>query len=188
VYNNVTNQSLSDIEHLKLGIYANWNLLNLFANHATFYPDEELIYTSFQGIESSFAGICLLNDQQATPYIFDRYVGGMGGVDITDGFSDNEKWFAMTNSRLDSFNEGDSLMLPPCIRLTILIPVNQTNNVGLALIVADTYYDWFIMPASKGIISNGRVLNPGKPHKIYSVSKPLARKSKHYKPVEDRSM
>ncbi len=168
---NVTNQSLSDIEHLKLGIYANWNLLNLFANHATFYPDEELIYTSFQGIESSFAGICLLNDQQATPYIFDRYVGGMGGVDITDGFSDNEKWFAMTNSRLDSFNEGDSVDVATMLTSDYFnLPVNQTINVGFALIVADTYYDLvYNARQARELFQTGGLLNPGNPSENFIV-------------------
>jgi hypothetical protein len=78
----------------------------------------------------------------SVPYGFDLIEGGNGGIDITKGFSDELKWFTMTNSRAKAGNMGDSINVASMLTSDfVTIEPQDSVRIIFANIVADNYND-----------------------------------------------
>jgi len=87
------------INNLNFGIFADWDIINYSLNKADFYKSSKLAYVYSSSTEQLYAGFQLLSDTIMKAYAIDNINGGEGGVDITDGFSDEEKYFVLTHKR-----------------------------------------------------------------------------------------
>lgn len=131
-----TGQTL--IENIKAALFADWELHKANANITGFDNELNLFYTQSNTNQVLYSGICLLNSNSGTPYGFDLITGGNGGLDITDGFSSDQKWFAMNNPRVNAGNNGDTINVATMLSSApFSIPANDTSEIGFALIVAD---------------------------------------------------
>jgi serine protease len=137
----IRNMASDPTGELRFGFYNDWDLINIKSNIGDFDSDNQLLYVKNISATTLYSGICLLNDDQSIPYVFDIITGGNGGIDITDGFSKEEKWFAMNNPRTHGGNNGDSLNIAQMLTYKIEnINANDTSTVAFAMLVADNLY------------------------------------------------
>ncbi len=87
------------ISDLRMGLFTDWDLWYSQANIAKYHTDLNMVYTYSYGNYIMYAGVVLLSDESSTPYCFHIISGGDDGIDISDDFSDDEKWDALSTVR-----------------------------------------------------------------------------------------
>ncbi len=136
------NTSDDNITGVKLSQFIDWNLYDAFANKADFNNNLNLFYTYTSGQQVLYTGICLLNNMSVIPYGFDLISGGNGGIDITQEFSNDLKWIAMTNSRPQAGNNGDSINIATMLTTDYFnIKKDDTVEIAFAEIIGNNYND-----------------------------------------------
>lgn len=94
----VKNTSSQTISNLYAGIIADWDILD-YSNNKVGYDAERKMGISYSTDSNLYFGIKLLSDQNVNHYAIDNFGGGMGGVNLSSGFSDAEKFTVLSNSR-----------------------------------------------------------------------------------------
>jgi len=95
----IINNIDTTIDNLNFGMFADWDIINYSLNKADYYSPSHLAYVYSTTTEQVYSGFQLLTDSTARSYAIDNVSGGEGGIDITNGFSDDEKYFILTNER-----------------------------------------------------------------------------------------
>lgn len=98
----ILNQSGNDLTNLYAGCFMDWDLLNQYENSADYDAQRRLayVYPYSGGIH---AGMMMINPATAIPYAFD-VDGANVSIDLEDGFSGFEKYYAMKTSRFQAGN------------------------------------------------------------------------------------
>jgi len=95
----IINNIDTTINNLNFGMFADWDIINYSLNKADYYAPNKLAYVYSTSTEEVYSGFQLLSDSIVKSYAMDNISGGEGGIDITNGFSDEEKYFVLTNER-----------------------------------------------------------------------------------------
>ncbi|MCK4661226.1 MAG: S8 family peptidase [Bacteroidales bacterium] len=138
----IINKNNYDIENLFTGIFADWDIIDANRNKIDFDEEHNLSYTYSNLSDIFYTGIKLLSNTPVKHYAIDNIQGGNGGVDITNGFSTEEKYFVLTNNRhnagglFDGNDVADVLSTGP-----ISIAVGDTVEIGFVLIAAENLYN-----------------------------------------------
>ena len=99
---NIQNNSLSNLTNLYAGIFADWDIddSTYASNRAEFDPNNRMGYAYYTGANGTYTGIQLLtNSAPVKHYAVDNVSGGAGGVDLTDGTSEAEKYLMLSTNR-----------------------------------------------------------------------------------------
>ena len=102
----IINNVDSFIENLNFGLFADWDIINYSLNKVDYNYSNKVAYAFYTGSTPVYSGVQLLSDSIARPYAYDNVAGGEGGIDITNGFTDNEKYLSLTNQRSMAGNTG----------------------------------------------------------------------------------
>ncbi|MEX1189090.1 MAG: S8 family serine peptidase [Bacteroidia bacterium] len=105
----ITNNGAQAIEGLHAGIFTDWELPEVENNDAVFDEENKINYAfSAEGI---YTGWILLSNQNAHAYNFNND-GSSGSIQLYDGFSDSEKFNALSGvvSRNNASGEISSLL------------------------------------------------------------------------------
>lgn len=136
------NEGTAELTDLKMSQFVDWDLFHYAENRTAFNTNLNLFYTYSGNNEVVYVGICLLNDMLSLPYGFDLVAGGNGGIDITSGFSNELKWFTMTNQRRIAGNNGDSVNVAAMLTTDYFsIAPNDSIEIAFAHIVGTNYND-----------------------------------------------
>jgi serine protease len=137
----VINTNQETIEDFYFSIFADWDISNAEYNKADYSDDENLIYTYSATDQNYYAGIQLISNQEVHYYNIDNIEGGNGGIDVTNGFSLEEKFFVMSNNR---YLAGEENFGNDVINVISAGPFNilpdDTATIVFSLIAADNYY------------------------------------------------
>ena len=143
---NLKNTSNTSVEGLKLSHFMDWNLYSGTANQIGYVAELNLSYTYSNANEIIYTGICLLNDMKSVSYGFDMIPGGNGGIDITNGFNNDLKWYTMNNSRLLAGNNGDSIDVASMLTTDFFsLNPNDSIEIAFAHVVSPNYADLITM-------------------------------------------
>ncbi len=138
----VFNRSPKDIQDFTLSVFADWNLDDLDANKVFFDEERNMIIAQSTNGSNMLAGITLLNYNSANPYAFDVVKGGNGGIDISDGFSDEEKWKAMTTPRYNDGNTDNNINTASMLTAPLqTLKYADSLQYVFVLSVADNYHE-----------------------------------------------
>ena len=129
------------INNLNFGLFSDWDIINYSLNKADYYSANRLAYVYSNTTEQVYSGFQLLSDSVAKAYAFDNIAGGEGGVDITNGFSDEEKYFALTHQRQMAGVNGlgndvcqalscGGYTINPFDTITIAYAIHSTENIN----------------------------------------------------------
>ncbi|MBN2683010.1 MAG: S8 family serine peptidase, partial [Bacteroidales bacterium] len=88
------------------GICVDWDIMDYNKNKTLFDIDRSAAYTYSTESFGLFGGIQLLSSGPVNCYAFDNMAGGNGGIDISDGFSNTEKYSALSTSRYSAGGTG----------------------------------------------------------------------------------
>lgn len=138
----IANEGSSDIDGFVFSIFTDWDIDNNYFNHSGYIKDQNIFYTYATSTNNFYAGIALLNCDSCKAYTFDLISGGNGGIDITSDFSDDLKWYAMTNNRLNDNNSVDTVDIAGIISaLPQDLHASDTLNYSFCLVVANSYLE-----------------------------------------------
>ena len=132
----IVNSGQQTITDYYFGLFADWDLYEPVENQSKREPERNFVYCTYEGNNSLYAGMKLLSQQQPINYTLANKSGGDGAIDISDGFSDLEKFYMISHSSV--CNEISDI-----VQYTGAGPVNllpgDTVRVTFALFASDSY-------------------------------------------------
>ena len=124
------NEGLATINDLYLGLFADWDIQNYALNAAGFDASRKMGYARSLEADSTYAAIKLLTSGTFVNYSLDNVSGGAGGVDISNGFTTDEKYTTLsTNKASAGLPSGQDVA-------HVVSSGNFTLNAGDSVIVA----------------------------------------------------
>ncbi|MBE9468661.1 MAG: S8 family peptidase [Bacteroidetes bacterium] len=138
----IINKNAFDITNLYVGLFADWDITFYNRNRIDFDKDLNLAYTYSTQSPVYYTGIQLLSGTPINHYAIDNIEGGNGGVDITNGFSTEEKWFTMTNERNTAGNKSDTSDVADVLSTgPFNINSEDTVKIAFALVANNNLYN-----------------------------------------------
>ena len=95
----INNTSSGVYDQLYAGIFTDWDLIDYSSNKAGYQSTLKLGYVHTAPIDTIYTGVQVLTDQNARHHAIENIPGGVGGVNLADGFSSDEKYFCMSSSQ-----------------------------------------------------------------------------------------
>jgi serine protease len=102
----IKNEGTGSIDSLYAGIFADWDIMNLTNNKASFDGEKRMGYIYNTDSAGLWAGIKLLSPGTANCNSIDNTNGGGGGINMFDGFSDADKYWSLSTQRDDAGGTG----------------------------------------------------------------------------------
>jgi hypothetical protein len=133
----VKNNGTNEISNFRLGMFADFNMYYDY-NYASFNEELNLIETFSLGSYIMHAAVCLLDENKAVPYAFDFSENGFEGLDITNGFTDDKIWSAMTYGRTSTKDTADVATFLSSAPFSIM--PGESKTVRFALITGENKY------------------------------------------------
>ncbi len=103
-FNNATD---SNYDQVYAGIFTDWDLADYASNRAGFQSTLKLGYVYTAPIDSIYTGVQVLSNVPAMHHAMENVSGGVGGVNLGDGFSNSEKYFSLTNAQNEAGTSGN---------------------------------------------------------------------------------
>ena len=127
----IINESLNDLDSCYIGIFTDWDLGDYSKNKAAYMNSLKLSYVYEHLNDSVFAGVQLLENHPIIVHAIENIPGGSGGLNLSDGFSIDEKYFSMSNPLPEAGIDGEGTDI---ITVTSAgpIPINANEQVRIA--------------------------------------------------------
>jgi hypothetical protein len=89
------------------GIFTDWDLADYASNRAGFQSTLKLGYVYTAPIDSIYTGVQVLSNVPAVHHAMENVNGGVGGVNLVDGFSNSEKYFSLITPQNEAGTSGN---------------------------------------------------------------------------------
>lgn len=130
------NNSKNDYENFHMGIFFDWDLNNSQKNNI-YFDSENKISICKSTDNSIFIGVKVF-DRPFHHYAFELDEN-TEGINITDGFTTEERWFAMSNERLNAGGaDGNDVAH---IVSTNGEPFHQNDTIDFELVIATAFHE-----------------------------------------------
>ncbi len=140
---NIINKNNFTIDNLYAGIFADWDIMNFQMNKISFNENLNLSYSYTTETNGIYTGIKLLTNTPVNHFAIDNVAGGGGdyGVDITDGFSINEKYYVISRNRHNAGgSENGNDIIDVLSTGPLSINENDTLKIAFALLAGENLY------------------------------------------------
>ncbi|GAB4298729.1 MAG: hypothetical protein Kow0068_22540 [Marinilabiliales bacterium] len=135
----IINKNSHVLDSFYLGLYLDVDMQNLLLNTFDYDQSQKLAYAKSNDGSNLYTAIKLLSPVQDNFYAFDFVSGGFGGIDVTDGFSDEEKFQSLSTPRYtagyDSINDIAGILSAG----PITISAHDTADIMFSLIAGIHY-------------------------------------------------
>jgi hypothetical protein len=101
------NTTASNYDQVYAGIFTDWDLADYASNRAGFQSTLKLGYVYTAPIDSIYTGVQVLSNVPAMHHAMENVSGGVGGVNLGDGFSNSEKYFSLTTPQNEAGTSGN---------------------------------------------------------------------------------
>jgi len=132
----IINKGIEPVDGYYFGLFVDWDLYEPVENISRYDAARKFAYCAYEGNNNLYAGIKLLSGQFAINYSLPNKTGGDGAVDISDGFSDLEKYYMITNT---SITDATNDIVQYTGAGPIHIGVGDTAKLSFALFAADSF-------------------------------------------------
>ena len=95
----IKNTGIIPFNNLYAGIFADWDIQNYSNNKVNEDPSLKMGYAYCTDAGGVYAGIKLLTNGGFTHYAVDNLAGGAGGLDLSNGYDDAEKFTSLSINR-----------------------------------------------------------------------------------------
>lgn len=92
------NPSNTPYDQLYAGIFTDWDLPDFSSNRADYQSTLKLGYVYTAPLDTLYTGVQVLTDDAARQHAIENTGGGTGGIDLSDGFSNQEKYFCLNDA------------------------------------------------------------------------------------------
>lgn len=136
------NQNIVDLQNLYSGIFVDWDLYKPSRNKVSWDNEYKIAYAEHTGDTKLYAGFVLLSNQNANHYALDQSYNNDGLVDMTNGFSEEEKFYCLSHTKNNSGeNEEGSDIAQVFSTGPFEIGAQDTVRVSIGLLVAQSLYE-----------------------------------------------
>lgn len=132
----IVNRGYEPVEGYYFGLFADWDLYEPVENKSYFDSGRRFMYCAYEGNNSLYAGMKVLNFRNSINYSLPNKSGGDGVIDISDGFSDLERFYMISNASVTDVL-GDMVQYTGSEAMSI--GAGDTVVVSIALFAADSY-------------------------------------------------
>lgn len=101
------NATALNYDQVYAGIFTDWDLADYASNRAGFQSTLKLGYVYTAPNDSIYTGVQVLSNLPAIHHAMENVSGGVGGVNLVDGFSNSEKYFSLTNAQNEAGTSGN---------------------------------------------------------------------------------
>jgi hypothetical protein len=101
------NATASNYDQVYAGIFTDWDLADYASNRAGFQSTLKLGYVYTAPIDSIYSGVQVLSNVSANHHAMENVNGGVGGVNLDDGFSNSEKYFSLITPQNEAGTSGN---------------------------------------------------------------------------------
>ncbi|HPH81617.1 MAG TPA: S8 family peptidase [Flavobacteriales bacterium] len=95
----INNPSTVAYNQVYAGIFTDWDLIDYSSNRAGYQSTLKLGYVYTAPVDSIYTGVQVLTEQQGRQHAIENISGGLGGVNLFDGFSSSEKYLCLSTSQ-----------------------------------------------------------------------------------------
>ncbi|HEX8517083.1 MAG TPA: S8/S53 family peptidase, partial [Bacteroidia bacterium] len=166
----IANTGTSTLNNLYAGIFADWDIdaATFGSNGASFDAANKMGYAFYPGAAGKYCGIKLLTLTAGVKhYAIDNVAGGLGGIDIADGFDIAEKYTALSTNRTDAGVTGTGTDVCDVVSSgPFVVAGGDSVKVAFALIAGDDLADIQASAGNAqvmydGLLSTGIKSDPG---------------------------
>lgn len=122
-----------------LGLYFDWDIVNSLTNKIDYDANRRMSYIYNTGDDNIYGGVCLITDGKATPYAFEFSENG-SSMNITDKFTDEQKWEAMNYARQKSTSTNIDLGAMLTFN-NMKLESGDTAEVKFAIMAGENLYE-----------------------------------------------
>jgi len=158
----VINHNLASVDNWYLGLFFDWDLIIPMKNIISWDSTRNMGYTEHTGEMKLYSGIRILTNQSTNHYAIDQTeVNEL--INMTNGFSDEEKFYALSHTR---YNAGSEPAGSDVVQIASAGPFDimpqDTVRVSFALMVADNFPNLQAISDSAAILYNQWIGGAGK--------------------------
>jgi len=136
----IKNKGQAKLTDFYAALFMDWDIYNCYANR-TLWDEQLNMSYSFPINGGIYAGIMLLYPENAKTYAFDTD-GSSNSIEIYDGFSDVEKYTALSTNRNSAGLEAGGNDIASMVSSgPFTINVDDSVNIAFAILAGDNYYD-----------------------------------------------
>lgn len=155
----IKNTGASTLSNLYAGIFSDWDIdaATFGSNRTGFDAGQKMGYAFCTLASGKYCGIKLLtNSAPVNHYAIDNVTGGAGGMDITDGYDQAEKYTSMTTTRDIAGSTGGGADICDVVSSgPFTVAANDSITVAFALIAGDNLADLQASAADAQIMWDG---------------------------------
>ncbi len=162
------NNSANTYEDFHSGVYFDWDLVSAGTNKAFFDTENQIAFCKNNIGENMVTGIKIWGEP-FHHYAFDL-IDDPEGINITDGFTNEERWFALSNERPEA-GEGTGNDVAHIVA-TESITFEPNDTALLTMIIAAGYHETEVITATENAeayISQLNAISSNKPTEKLSV-------------------
>ncbi len=132
------NQSNSTYDSLYVGNFTDWDIIDFSHNVMVYDSLKNLAYCYDVNNQSVIAGVQLLSGYPKNVYGIDNISGGDGVIDIYDGYSDDEKYYTLSHTRVNAGGTSGMDIAQVVSYGPISLEPNDTLDVFFAFVAGNT--------------------------------------------------
>jgi len=136
----IKNSSGNDLNELYGGLIMDWDIWN-FASNKVGYDSKRKMGISFATDTNLYCGIKLLTENvKAIHYAIDNTSGAQDGVNLIDGFTDQEKYLVLSTNRdsAGTINPGGNDIIDVNSVGPFNLEQNEIQSISYAIIIANS--------------------------------------------------
>tara|TARA_R110002050_G_scaffold102774_1_gene211622 strand:- start:64678 stop:67467 length:2790 start_codon:yes stop_codon:yes gene_type:complete len=148
----IINTNAVEVTNVHAGLFADFDVADFAKNTCLTDINRFMTYTESTEFNKPVFGVQLLTSQGFKSYCLDNVNGGLGGVDIFNGFTNAKKYTTLTSNRYHSgpqditgndvvqVTSGGGFAIQPNDTVKIAFAILAAENVGILTQVADSSY------------------------------------------------
>ncbi len=138
----INNSSNISYDQVYAGIFTDWDLINYSNNRAGYQSTLKLGYVYTAPIDSIYTGVQVLTDQPGRQHAIENISGGLGGINLFNGFSSADKYYCLSTSQDQGGMAGNGTDILNVVSAgPFSIQPGEEQIVAFALLAAGNYTD-----------------------------------------------
>ncbi len=135
----IINQSANSYGDLYVGIFTDWDVKDYSHNVANYDTTTSYAYCLDKNDSSIITGIQLLSHKSKKVYSLSNVQGGDGFIDISDGYSEEEKYLSLSNDQYDAGGTTGNDVVQVVGYGPFILDPSDTLNLTFAYLVGTSY-------------------------------------------------
>ncbi|MCQ2375901.1 MAG: S8 family peptidase [Salinivirgaceae bacterium] len=130
------NSGKFEITDAKVALFFDFDVTNSLTNSEIYKADKKLVGVFDNKQNSAIASVALLSNHNAVAYVFEQ--DGNGGINISDGFTNQEKWQAMQSPRTKTNGDGKTDLATMLTANNVSIAAGDSTTVQFVVLVNES--------------------------------------------------